>query len=604
MKIHNRIYAFHAIAQLSGSRIHPGQQVQSSLPWMLIGMSGSMIVHAGERQYTLAAGAALTGGPGGFAIEAAGAEDGWKLYWIAFSVIELADGPGGALITGKEADKQERYPEGLAGAAGTNGAAALAAAGLARTVRAAGAVASGYRYAWQASGLLALAEQLFHVAQMSPESECRYLASQKLIQEMMLWWLSGSGDEPAKPIANDQSIYAVLRYMERHFAEALTREQLAAQAGITDAYFSVRFKKLTGYSPSVYLERLRVHCAAELLLQTRGRKGDLADIARDAGFRDAWYMGKRFRAMLGSGPTQYRSSFIPQRVASLQYPYTNHLLALGIIPSAARFSTERRDSGSPATVAAMASLSVSVPAPASLAASESLSASAAAMVELPPLLSIERQQQLLLGNKPELILTYDTDSARERLRSVAPVVYIPWLSMSWREHLLMIARLLRKEQEATACIRRLEEQAAQAREQLHGKLAGVAAVSLFKIENRRCYLYGMRDAGCIFYEFLGFAPPPLMQQRLAQEPNLHSVEITIQQMAEHAGDLNIIIISPGEGEQRDFLRLDEHWRQFELAVGTRMLELDYREWLHYDPINIAVQLQQITAILLNWAKRC
>lgn len=590
MKNQNRIYAFHAITQISGSHIHPGQQVQTPLPWMLVGIAGSTIVHVGERQYTLAAGAALSGGPGGFAIQVAGAGDSWKLYWIELGMIELdmielAGVSSYSRITGNSVGNEDGEREGNSG-------------GLDEAN-------NGFRYAGQAAGLLALAEQLYHVAHMFPESEYRYLASHKLIQEMMLWWLGGSEDELAKPSTNDQSVYSVLRYMERHFAETLPREQLAAQAGITDAYFSVRFKKLAGHSPSVYLERLRVHRAAELLLQDRGRKGDLAEIAREAGFRDAWYMGKRFRTMMGIGPSQYRSSFTPQRVASLQYPYTNHLLALGIMPSAARFSTVLRDPGSQvmATAIETAIEKALAASPATSPASVTALASAADVAELRPLLSIEGQQQLLQANKPELILTYDTDSVRERLRIVAPVVYIPWMSLSWREHLGMIGGLLRKEHEAMACIRRLEEQAAIVREQIQGKLAAGTTFSLFKIENRRCYLYGVRDAGCIFYEFLGFTPPRFIQQRLAQEPNLHSVEIMMHQMAEHAGDLNAIIISPNEGELGEFLRLDEHWRQFELAVGNRMIELDYRVWLHYDPINIAVQLQEIGAILLHWVNR-
>lgn len=430
-------------------------------------------------------------------------------------------------------------------------------------------------YAPQAGELLALADRLHYAAHMLMTDEpLRSLTVHMLVQQMMLWWHGEGGrrTDVRKQRTTEQAVLDIAYYMEEHYREGLTREQLAAQAGVAEAYFSMLFKKQTGVQPSVYLERLRVHRAAELLLQDRGRRGDLADIARQAGFRDSWYMSKRFRGTMGVGPSQFRSQFLPERIVSLQYPYTHHLLALGVKPVAARFSHQ----------------------------SDALPPAARQdITEFPALLSIEGQKQLLSANRTELILTYDPEDIHIRWRGIAPVVYIPWLGMDWRGHLRAIGRLLKREAAASAFIDKLDGQAERAREQVYARLAPHTTISVFKIENRHCFLYGVRDTGCIFYEMLGFQPPYMIKSKLDKEPNLHSIEIEMPQMADCAGDINVIILAPDIDSQIQFLQTNEHWRAFEIAASRRIIYLDYREWLHYDPIHMEAQLNKITGILLD-----
>lgn len=532
----NKLYAFHSIARLSCSLLRLEQQAHPRFPWMLVGMAGTGMVFLERDRYTLSVGGALIGGPGSMVLQAEKHAPDWSLFFIEFVPVPLPHASSDRSAAGAEEEN----------------------------------VRASCRHAFHASELGVLAERLFSVVHMEPESPQRALTAHMLIQQMMLWWLSDEREEQGGPYTTDHAVQSALRYMETHFTEILTREQLAGKAGLNEAYFSVLCKKMTGMSPSVYLERLRVHRAAELLLQDKGRRGDLAEIARHSGFRDPWYMGKRFRKRLGMGPSAYKSSFVPERVASLKYPYTYHLLALGIRPSAARFSGKNDVIGPDVRES---------------------------VVELPALLSIEGQKQLLLQNEPQLILTYDSAEIREKFRWVAPVIHIPWLSMSWREHMMMIGRLFHKEAEAALTIDSLDRQAAQVRQRAHAILPSGTRVSVFKIENKRCYLYGVRDTGCIFYEFLGFAPHPYIQQRIAQNPHFHSTEIPMRQMSEYAGELNFVILYPDVSEQSDFLRMNEYWRQFELAAERPVVFLDYREWLHYDPINIAVQLQKSVALL-------
>jgi|GEM_PF-6351059 len=538
------LYAFQSIARVSCGHRQPERRLHSASAWMLVAVAGSGSVFAEGRRYALASGGALTGGPGGIVLQGEDRlEAEWKLYFVEFVPIRLTS-PSPERLTAKAEEGSNPW--------------------------------NGCRYATDANELGTLAERLYTAVHMNMDSPQYGLNAHVLVQQMVLWWLGEAEEGDGRQRTTDTAVLAALSDMESRLDEPWTREQLAAKAGIAPAYFSVYCRKLTGLSPSVYLERLRVHRAAELLLQDRHRKGDMADIARRSGFRDAWYMSRRFRNMQGAGPTSYRRDFVPERVATLEYPYTNHLLALGVKPAAARFGGvgEAIRHGDREGIA-----------------------------EIPALLSVEGRKQLLQRHETQLIVTYDSEPIRDNMRSVAPVVHLPWLSMSWREHMTAIGRLLRRETEAAGRIAALDRQAEAVREQAYRFFPPETTVSLFKIENKRCYLYGIRDMGCIFYEFLGYSPHPYMRRRLEQDTRLHSVEISLRQMADYAGTLNFIVLYPDEGGQGDFLRTNEHWRDFEVKAGRAVAYVDYREWLHYDPLNFALQLEKVVPLLERQSQR-
>lgn len=551
----NVIYAFQSITQLTVGREPLQRELKPRSPWMLLGIAGSGQVYTAsdvDETKRLTPGSAMLGDASAavasITLHPETSEGEWKLYWIEFAELRIVVDPPEPLVD------------------------AFSGATLSEAAETSWFSEGGVAYAAQADELATLAERLYFAMHMRNDDPRQRLTAHMLVQQMMVWWL-GEGtrrtDDALQP-TTEQSVMNVAHYMEDHYAEAMSREQLAGMAGVADAYFSNLFKKLIGMQPSVYLERLRVHRAMELLLEERGRRRDLAVVARQSGFRDSWYMSKRFRGITGVGPSLFRSQFQPQRIASLQYPYTHHLLALGIIPVAARFSH----------------------------GTDSVQGEAGeGVTAFPALLSIEGQRQLLAASEPQLILTYDTADKQARWRGVAPVAYIPWLGTDWRGHLRAIARLLRREPEAEACLGRLDGLAGEIRERLRERLPPRTTISVYKLENDRCYLYGVRDVGCIFYELLGFEPPALIKNKLTKEPNLHSVEIPMRHMAENTGDLNIVILSPDSDRHSHFLQTNEHWRAFEVAASHRLLYLDYREWLHYDPVHIEKQLRRICDIL-------
>lgn len=105
--------------------------------------------------------------------------------------------------------------------------------------------------------------------------------------------------------ATDSRIRAALLFMEEHFAEPLTVEQLAAVAGMSAPRFFPAFKAACGVPPIVYLNRLRVERAILLLLSDPDTP--IERISDAVGFSCATYFRRVFREATGKTPRAYRS---------------------------------------------------------------------------------------------------------------------------------------------------------------------------------------------------------------------------------------------------------------------------------------------------------
>ena len=107
-----------------------------------------------------------------------------------------------------------------------------------------------------------------------------------------------------KPDASDSRMKAFLRYIESHYAEEITLDQLAASASVSVSECTRCLKKAAGITPYWYLTEFRLSRAPELLLKT---DRPVSVIALDCGFRQASHFGKLFREKAGYTPREYRS---------------------------------------------------------------------------------------------------------------------------------------------------------------------------------------------------------------------------------------------------------------------------------------------------------
>ena len=110
---------------------------------------------------------------------------------------------------------------------------------------------------------------------------------------------------PPRAQGDRAEIRSVCDYLERHYADSITLDELARLAGLSKYYLLRAFTRQKGISPYRYLETVRIDRAKRLLEQ-----GAMpADAAADTGFSDQSHFTKFFKNLIGLTPRQYREVF-------------------------------------------------------------------------------------------------------------------------------------------------------------------------------------------------------------------------------------------------------------------------------------------------------
>lgn len=101
----------------------------------------------------------------------------------------------------------------------------------------------------------------------------------------------------------DPRVERVLEFVDAHLADDLSVRVLAAVAGMSPSWFARTFTGHVGVSPQRHVERQRMVVAGQLLDAT---DRSVASIARAVGFEDPLYFSTRFRRVVGASPTAHR----------------------------------------------------------------------------------------------------------------------------------------------------------------------------------------------------------------------------------------------------------------------------------------------------------
>lgn len=106
--------------------------------------------------------------------------------------------------------------------------------------------------------------------------------------------------ESNKPIREAQ------KYIQTHYREGLSLEQVSQMVGFNATYFSLLFKKETGMNFLEYVTGVRISEAKRLLAD--GNK-TIADVAYEVGYSDVKHFSKVFAKVAGIHPSKYRKLY-------------------------------------------------------------------------------------------------------------------------------------------------------------------------------------------------------------------------------------------------------------------------------------------------------
>ena len=99
------------------------------------------------------------------------------------------------------------------------------------------------------------------------------------------------------------TVIACLEYIKNHYSEKVSLQAIADHVHLHPNYLCALFKEHTGKTVFEYLERFRLRHAARML---RSTNLPVSQIAESCGFNSISFFSRKYRALLGYSPLQYR----------------------------------------------------------------------------------------------------------------------------------------------------------------------------------------------------------------------------------------------------------------------------------------------------------
>jgi AraC-like DNA-binding protein len=110
---------------------------------------------------------------------------------------------------------------------------------------------------------------------------------------------------PGTAVGQDDPILQVRQYLDEHYAETITADDLASMSHCSKGHLFRAFKRSFRVSPLAYQQDLRFEAARRLLRFTSLR---CYEIAQRVGFANVYYFHRQFKKKMGVTPKQYRLS--------------------------------------------------------------------------------------------------------------------------------------------------------------------------------------------------------------------------------------------------------------------------------------------------------
>jgi len=112
-------------------------------------------------------------------------------------------------------------------------------------------------------------------------------------------------NQPLDHSATDKGLVSqLLAYLDRHFQEEISMEQLSQLTHFSTRQITRRFKAAVGLSVSEYILLQRIAHARNLLTSTDMK---ITDIATEAGFSSPSYFCEQFRRVVQCTPKEFRN---------------------------------------------------------------------------------------------------------------------------------------------------------------------------------------------------------------------------------------------------------------------------------------------------------
>ncbi|WP_135554825.1 helix-turn-helix domain-containing protein [Paenibacillus cymbidii] len=354
-----------------------------------------------------------------------------------------------------------------------------------------------------------------------------------------------------------------IRYMEEHLDKPITREKLASIAELHPEHYSRMFRKCKGMSPSEWLTNARMEKAKTLLAQANA---SILDVARKVGFPDPYHFSRRFKQTVGVAPSHYTDRPSSRTIA---IDCLGHCLALGVVPYAANAAC------------------------ADFAGSEGTGGTPHMIHEAD---GQHAMMNRLLALQPDQVISPRKDWNRT-LKSIANVCEFQMFDEPIYEQFPRIAAFLNKEREAAVWIEQYEARRDQLRQQVKAAI-GRERVAVIRIREGLLQMYGIQTIGYPLYRSLQVTPPERIAMTGWCNGTFHSSVITLEELPYYAAE-HLFVVLGTEADKQLWLQIADTgiWRSFPAVLSGNVYPIEAKQWLPFDPLSIARQMEQAARLL-------
>lgn len=397
------------------------------------------------------------------------------------------------------------------------------------------------------------------------------------LQELLQPGEQGSSD------VQPDVIVETLHYLQGHFLESISLEQLSSQTGSSTRHLARLFKSRTGLSPIDYILRLRMDYAKQLLQAT---DATIEEIAHGIGYADSYSFSKRFKKHTGLPPNRYRG----ESAAYVDFPQARRrairhapcrpkrIVALYLLGDVLSFDV------TPVGVSDVYEGSSLRP--------RFNDAVSLGVWHRPDLLKIRDLQ-------PDLVIA-PSHRLFERLRGLAPVVYVDY---EWplAERMSRLSEWLGPSSDFGRRMDYFQEKLENSKNKL--RQAGLLDKTVTIVEggNDGVEVIASKSFGRgsqIVYEYLGMKAPAKLQQMIEQATQARGVHASFDQLEAYAGDF---IFRSSYSGMPD-LSAREEWNRLPSVREGRVLDISFGLSYFNDLFSLDRQLSYIVDRLLAFAR--
>jgi len=402
-----------------------------------------------------------------------------------------------------------------------------------------------------------LAEQWFGIDRL------QRLRSQAAFHELLYGVLQAQTAAPE--IGLTALIEKAKCYIEEHCREPISFEKLAQETGISSRHFRRLFRSLYGKSTVDYLTELRMNHARQLMRQP---DIPLWEVAQSVGYHDESHFRRTFKNYVGIAPALYLKNQ-HLKVAAYSWPNIGMVLPLQMIPFAAPIDHYWTDY---------------------------YRSKYGFDVRIRLRHDYDFNRKALYVARPDRIIATDEfvpEREQELLSHIAPVLFVPWRSADWREHLQLTAAFLDRQQEAEAWLAHYDRNQGLIQDKVR-QLVQREKWLVLMIDRKRIYRWGRAYEGTARFHQLPLAPARHLD---SLEPGYEPIEV--KQAADTEADRILVLLSEDGASHATWQTVHNaaNWQNLKPVQANRVHLIRIGPWYEYSAFNHDLIQQQALRLL-------